>query len=114
MKVSLATFCRCRPKHIIFATFTSKNTCLCQRHQNFALKLQALRSKGVIHKTNPDDFIRLYDEKAVENMINKIQDEKISFDQWKRVMVDEKKQKMKIVTEEIPRLEFKKIMLDEL
>ena len=45
-KMSRATFCRFRPSHIVLAAFTSRNTCLCQRHQNLALMLRAVKARG--------------------------------------------------------------------
>ena len=46
MKISLATFCRIRPKYIKLTNCVSRNACLCTKHQNFALKLRALRKEG--------------------------------------------------------------------
>lgn len=34
-RMSRATFCRLRPKHVVLASFTSRNTCLCQHHQTW-------------------------------------------------------------------------------
>ena len=47
MKISLASFCRLRPIFIVPVNFTSRNMCLCRRHQDMALKLKALKSAGV-------------------------------------------------------------------
>ena len=43
-KISLATFCRMRPKHIALTKYLSRNKCLCQKHQNMALMLKAIRT----------------------------------------------------------------------
>ena len=37
IKISRATFFRCRPKHILPVSFTAKRSCLCIKHQNVAL-----------------------------------------------------------------------------
>ncbi|KAL3880910.1 hypothetical protein ACJMK2_033114 [Sinanodonta woodiana] len=39
MKVSKSVFCRLRPTHILLTKLKTRNTCLCSRHQNFAMKL---------------------------------------------------------------------------
>ena len=55
MKISLASFCRLRPIFMVpVVNFTSRNTCLCRRHQNMVLKLEAMKSAGVQCSTNPD------------------------------------------------------------
>ena len=59
IRISLASFCRLRPLHIMPVNFTSRNTCLCRRHQNMALKLKAVKYAGVQVSTNPDTFVRL-------------------------------------------------------
>ena len=57
IKVSLATFCRLRPKHILLAAFISRNACLCLRHQNMALKINAIRKLGININQNPDKLL---------------------------------------------------------
>ena len=50
-----------RSIHIALASFTSHDACLCAKHQNFALKLQALNSTGakirgtVAHQSQEDN-----------------------------------------------------------
>ena len=45
---------RMRPFHIALDNFTSHNACLCSKHQNFALKLKALKSTSAKISVNPD------------------------------------------------------------
>ena len=55
-KLSLATFCRIRPKYIHLTGCLSKNVCLCTKHQNVALKLQMMRNEGIdvsMHQRKP-------------------------------------------------------------
>ena len=59
IRISLASFCRLCPLHIMPVNFTCRNTCLCRKHQNMALKLKAVKSAGVQVSTNPDTFVRL-------------------------------------------------------
>ena len=42
IKVSTGTFSKLRPSSIRLGNFLSKNTCLCTKHQNFALKCKCL------------------------------------------------------------------------
>ncbi|KAL3853317.1 hypothetical protein ACJMK2_016866 [Sinanodonta woodiana] len=47
MKVSESVccfFCRLRPTHILITKLITRNTCLCCKHQNFAIKLKCLRA----------------------------------------------------------------------
>ncbi|KAL3882556.1 hypothetical protein ACJMK2_028891 [Sinanodonta woodiana] len=39
LKVSKSIFCRLRPTHILLTKLITRNTCLCSKHQNFAMKL---------------------------------------------------------------------------
>ena len=54
LKVSLATFCRLRPKHILLAKFISRNACPCLKHQNMAMKVAATRKVGAKLSENPE------------------------------------------------------------
>ncbi|MEW8542104.1 MAG: hypothetical protein AB2693_01100 [Candidatus Thiodiazotropha sp.] len=58
--VSLATFCRCRPRYISLVNFASRSVCLCQKHQNCALKLRCLKQLKVTSCTSPDKFIEFF------------------------------------------------------
>ncbi|KAH3849543.1 hypothetical protein DPMN_091946 [Dreissena polymorpha] len=55
-KISFATFCRARPKHVTLVNFAARVTCLCTKHQNFALRLNCLKRHGVSTNTSPDNF----------------------------------------------------------
>jgi len=46
LTVSLATFCRLRPEHILLAKFISRNACQCFKHQNMAMQVAAMRKVG--------------------------------------------------------------------
>lgn len=87
--LSLSTFRRMRPKHILTTTFLSRNTCLCTKHQNFAFKLKMLKNYGIITTTNPDEFVK--------HQINTIQKESfpenVAFSLWKRVEMEDGKKR---------------------
>ena len=46
MLVLFLTLARMRPPHYKLVNFTSRNSCLCIKHSNFALKLKILERKG--------------------------------------------------------------------
>lgn len=46
-KISLSVFTRFRPASFILASFGSRRACLCQRHQNMALKVKVLKALNV-------------------------------------------------------------------
>ena len=99
--LSLATFCRIRPKYIHLTSCLSRNVCLCTKHQNFAMKLQMMRKEGIDVPKNPETFIK-------ENQtIEKSQlPENIVYSKWKRVTLENNKKKMKVVSESAGRDEF--------
>ena len=78
-----------RPKEIIPVSYSSRETCLCEKHQNFSLKLVPLKNMQLINIVNPDVFRRSYttDEKLDEGL-DKIDTEEIKFSQWKRINVE--------------------------
>jgi hypothetical protein len=91
IKMSLATFCRMRPKHILPTTFISRSTCLCTKHQNMALVLKSLRKEGVKVSANPEEYAKGNDIETPE-LENKLP-EKVLFGQCKRVETTDKGKK---------------------
>ncbi len=107
-KLSLATFCRLRPNYIQLSSFLRRSVCLCTKHQNFALKLQALKREGIVETTNPDAFIKNH-----PNIEKSVLPEKITFSKWKKVTIEGQKKKMKIVSEELGKDDFHKLWENE-
>jgi hypothetical protein len=98
MKISFATFCRARPKHVTLVNYAARITCLCTRHQNFALKLQSLKRYGVTTNTSPDSFSQTVDTSELkERMKSTIKDQTVTFKEWKRVKCDDGKQRTKLI-----------------
>ena len=66
--------------------FTSRNTSLSQILENIALKLKALQLYHLVSNSNPDDFINMHDEKDIDNILQKLNDDKsietVDFDAW--------------------------------
>jgi len=106
--VSQTVFRRLRPKNILLTKMISRNTCLCTKHQNFAMKLKALRSHGVEVSANPETVSKNVTEDEMKEKIEAKLEcfEVVKFQEWKRVEMDGKK-KMKIVETEMERDHFK-------
>ena len=114
VKLSLASFCRIRPANIRLTRFISRNSCLCTKHQNFALCNQALRKLGLNIPLNSEKFIEN------ESNLEKIKAEtpqEITFGQWKRVSVDDKGKKkmvMRIIPCTMDKNDFIKFMEEQI
>ena len=104
LKISFATFCRIRPSNIYLARFISRNACQCLRHQNMALKIQALRKAGAKLRENPESI--LDHENNLDSITDCITEDTVSFKTWKRVEIAEKRMKMKIVEVKMDRETF--------
>ena len=97
-KISLASFCRLRPRNVLLASFINRNSCQCMRHQNMALKVSALRKLGAPLSQNPD---HLLDNENIDEVLNNLP-ASVPYKVWRRVtVVDNGKEfnKMKIIEE---------------
>lgn len=104
--ISLATFCQLRPKYISLTKYISRNKCLCQKHQNMALALKNVKTAGANVTLNPDEFIRQLKNINLQEIICEIKDEKIKYEQWKKVDMADWKKRTKIVEKEMSKAEF--------
>ena len=108
-RVSLSAFRRVRRNlcpHIKLVQFSTRNRCLCQKHQNMSLKLKALRKLGIpISTDSPDEFFRNNTDDQIDELLMGLQDDQIQFDEWARVEVDGTK-KTKIVQVSLTRADF--------
>ena len=84
IKISLSSFCHMRPTHLSLINYTSRNACLCTKHQNFALKLKAITSVGGKLRTNSDTVAKLSIEE-ISSLVNGIAVDKVVFSAWKKV-----------------------------
>jgi hypothetical protein len=107
-KISLATFCRLRPNYICLTKFISRNTCLCQKHQNMALALKNLKAVGVKVPASPDEFARQVKENNIDlnDIFLEISAENIKYEQWKKVEMPDGKKRTRIVEKEIKKEDF--------
>lgn len=103
LHMSLASFCRMRPKYILLASFISRNACQCIRHQNMAMKLKALRKNGIQFSENPENALK--QKETLNSLLDAIPGN-VVYSEWKRVTVENKIQKMKIVESERSKQEF--------
>ena len=55
-RVNRGLFCAMHPEHLVPVKFTSRDICLCTRHQNVALKLKSLHNSKVVSTCNPDSL----------------------------------------------------------
>lgn len=115
IKVSRTTFYKARPKYVSLVNFTSRSVCLCSKHQNFCFLLRSLKCLNVTSCTNPDKFVELYqDSPAVLNeMLDKIPEgEEVKFQQWKRVKLQNGKEKQRVVEVKTSKADFVEMMLE--
>ena len=108
--ISLATFCRLRPKHICLTKHLSRNKCLCQKHQNMALALKNMKASGANVTINPDEFVRQLKERSLPDILSEIRDENVKYEQWKKVEMADGKKRTKIVDREVTRDSFISIL----
>ena len=87
IELSLATFCRMRPKHILNTSMISRSCCLCTKHQNMALLLRCLKSNGIQVPLNPESFLKQTDKPT--ELQNDLPVD-VKYSQWKRIEVTEK------------------------
>jgi len=109
-RISLTTLSRYRPKYISLVNYASRNTCLCQKHQDFALKLRCMKQIGATACTSPDQYVTAHREHGINEELEKINQEKVNFKQWKKVKMNDGKERMKIVDIEAGKNEFKEEM----
>ncbi|CAC5388320.1 unnamed protein product [Mytilus coruscus] len=112
-RISLATLARYRPKYISLVNYASRNTCLCQKHQDFALKLRCMKQMGVTTCTSPDQYVTMHRDNGIQEDLEKITLEKVNYKQWKKVKINDGKERMKIVDIEVGKDDFKVEMVKQ-
>ena len=89
LQLSYITFTRIRPKEIIPVSYSSRKTCLCEKHQNFSLKLMPPKRVNMINTSNPDVVRKQFsDDDKLQDVSDKVNDDEIRFSQWKRLSVE--------------------------
>ena len=90
IKIYFTPFCRSRPKYILTAAFSSRSSCLCTKHQNAALTVEALRKIGLDISVNPE---RAVNQIPGDETIKEAVGESVAFGRLTRVEVEEKGRK---------------------
>ena len=112
-KISHATFCRKKPKEFAHVNFTSRSVCLCQKHQNFALKLRCLKGYNLISITSPDKFMEHYKtESELKSMLAAFPHTTLKYQEWKRKKMKDGKERMRVTDLELPKAEFIAMMTE--
>ena len=57
MKLLFPSFCRIRPKHVLLMSFITRDTCLCTKHQNMSLTLNAVKSRDMNTFVNDEEML---------------------------------------------------------
>ena len=92
--ISLSTFQRIRPKHVKTTAFVSRTSCLCTKHQNFALLMRCLKREGVEAPANPERYLDR--ESSIDDDTAAL-DQEITYEEWRRVAVEEKDKKKMVM-----------------
>lgn len=111
-KISLATFCRLRPKYIRLTKYITRNKCLCQKHQNMALLLRGAKCVGADVPLSPDEYARKLKEANPQNLITSVKNPLIKYQQWMKVSEDDGKKRTKVVEKEVETEAFCKKFLE--
>ena len=93
VKISRATFFRCRQSYILPVLYTAKRSCLCIKHQNMTLMIKPLQ---VVHGSeirNIDNFFKNTSNEQIDKMIDDIENERIAYSRWKRDDIGDGKKK---------------------
>ena len=80
--VSLARFCKSRPKNIKLIEWTARKTCLCQRHANIALLCKAAKNLPLSRQA-----MCQMDGMAITAKLQQIPREHVDFMKWERTDV---------------------------
>lgn len=89
-KIDLSTVSSYRPKYIKLVHFSSRKTCICQRHQNMALKVKALNSVRIITTNHPDTLTKQHNDAEILRKIRDYTGNNIKYSEWKRKDVEYK------------------------
>lgn len=116
IKISRSEFSKLREPHVLLTSYSSRKTCLCTYHQNFALKIKTMRREGIECSANPDVFIKEYasNEMCASVLDQKLDERKeIKYLHWKKVQ-DADKYRWKEIEETTSKKAFIDLVLSEL
>ena len=113
ISMSYSRFCKYRPKHFCLVSYATRNTCLCIKHQNMALKLRCLHKAGLITTDSPDIFIKDITDNFDVESIFPMNSGPFEYHEWTRVNTDAG-QRMNILTKTGERAAFLKLFKTQL
>ena len=96
--MSLAAFCKLRPKYMLTVRFTNRKVCLCQKHQNMALKLQALKKHHLEGLPVHPDALSELSVDTTEEKLQNLDHENITYREWPKTEVPYKDKLVKKTT----------------
>jgi hypothetical protein len=114
VKMSFTTFSRMRPTYISLTQYISRNQCLCQKHQNFALLLKAAKSVGADVSLNPEDYTKDITPANANELVSKVNRDVVTYEQWKSVDCDDGKKRMKVVQTTCCKEEFADLFVKQI
>ena len=94
-----------RTNEELFVMHLSRNTCLCLKHQNMALKPKGLRSYGIDISPNPETARKKTTAEKLRQRLDNIEDGMLSYEVWKSVEIDGKK-KMRVIKVEMTKSDY--------
>ena len=85
MQTSLTFFRRARLKHVALVRFGRNSTCLCQKHQNIALKQRAIKQLGM--PTSPNVLCTQVSNEEFEERLSTLVASTVKFEEWGRIEI---------------------------
>ena len=113
IKLSYSRFCKYRPINFSLVSYATRNTCLCIKHQNMALKLRCLHKIGIINCDSPDAFVKDVTDHFDVDALFPADSGPFQYDEWSRVNTDAG-QRMNIVSKSCDRASFIKLFKPQL
>ena len=112
----LSFFRRATPKHVALVRFGRNSTCLCQKHQNVALKQRAIKQLGM--PTSPNVLCTQVSNEEFEERLSTLVASTVKFEEWRRIEItlSEGKSTTRIrqVHDEVPTEQFCKLFKEEM
>ncbi|CAC5419889.1 unnamed protein product [Mytilus coruscus] len=113
IKLSYSRFCKYRSINFSLVSYATRNTCLCIKHQNMALKLRCLHKIGIINCDSPDAFVKDVTDHFDVDALFPADSGPFLYDEWSRVNTDAG-QKMNVVSKSSDRASFIKLFKPQL
>ena len=116
-QICFALFCKLRPKFIRPVSYAARRVCLCQKHQNMALKLKALRNMKLNTLPLRPDDLKDIDLQEANQKLQNINQERVTWQEWQKTQVPYKEtyiHKTALQEDTEPKDKFIQKFLDEM